>query len=203
MEAPTVRRRGRGEGTMIAEAARETALMSAEDYLARETDGAWRHEFVNGVVYAMVGASDRHNMIAGALYAALAAGLPDRCQAFVSDMKLRIRQRSDERFYYPDVLVSCAPADREPYSREEPVLLAEVLSPGTERTDRGEKFDVYRGIASLEEYAILAQDRVRLELFRRRTGWQREVFGPGDEVALESVGLTLPLAALYRRTGLA
>ena len=66
----------------------------------------------------------------------------------------------------------------------------------------GEKFEGYRTIASLQEYAILSQDEVRLELFRRRSGWEREVFGPDDAVTFESVDLTVKVAALYRRTGL-
>jgi Uma2 family endonuclease len=186
----------------MSELAHDIALMSAEDYLSAENEGAWRHEFVNGAVYAMVGSSDWHNVISVNLAAALSAALPERCQVFAADMKLRIRNELDERFYYPDVFVSCAASDRERYTREEPVFVAEVLSPHTERVDRGEKFEAYKRLPSLEEYAILSQDRVRLELFRRRAGWQREVFGLGSNVTFGSVDLTLPLVTLYRRTEL-
>lgn len=186
----------------MAEAARAITLMSSEDYLAQENDGAWRHEFVNGVVYAMVGTSDRHNVIAGALYASLLGHLPQPCQVFMSDVKLQVRRDHDQRFYYPDVFVTCAPAPMGGHSREQPLLIAEVLSPGTERVDRGEKFEAYTALPSLEEYALIAQDRRRVELYRRRTGWQREVFGPEEVVVLESVALTLPLDALYRRADL-
>ena len=184
---------------MMAEAARDTVFMSAEDYLARENDGAWRHEFVNGAVYAMVGSSDRHNLLSGALYAALLASVPSCCQPFMNDMKLHVRLGRDERFYYPDVFVSCAPSDRARYTREEPVFVAEVLSPGTERIDRGEQFDAYASVPSLQEYALLAQDEMKLELFRRRTAFERETFGPDDTISFESVAMTLPLASLYRR----
>jgi len=176
-------------------------MMSVEDYLASEEDGPWRNEFVNGVTYAMAGSSTRQNKIAGTLYAALVGHLPVRCEAFISDVKVRIESARDRRFYYPDVFVSCSPTD-DAYTRDEPVLVAEVLSPWTERIDRGEKFEGYRTIASLQEYAILSQDEVRLELFRRRSGWEREVFGPDDAVTFESVDLTVKVAALYRRTGL-
>jgi Uma2 family endonuclease len=187
--------------TDVAELAHEIALISAEDYLTAENDGAWRHEFVNGVVYAMVGSSDQHNFISGNFYAALLGRLPARCDVFLTDMKLRIRNELvGDRVYYPDVFVSCVPSDRYPYTREEPVFVAEVLSPHTERIDRGEKFEAYKSIASLQEYAILSQDRVRLELFRRRTGWQREVFSLGHNITFESVDITLPLITLYRRT---
>ena len=183
----------------MAEAAREITLMSSEDYLARENDGDWRHEFVNGVVYAMVGTSDRHNVIAGSLYAALLGHLPRRCQVFMTDMKLQVRRGHDQRFYYPDVFVSCAPSQMGRYTREEPLLIAEILSPTTERVDRGEKFEAYTALPSLEEYALISQERRRVELFRRRTGWQREVVETEGEVMFESVAFTLPLAALYRR----
>jgi Uma2 family endonuclease len=186
----------------MAEAAREIALMSSEEYLARENDGAWRHEFVNGAVYAMVGTSDRHNVIALNLASELLRHLPERCQVFANDMKVQVRQAADHRFYYPDVFVSCAPSEMGRYTREEPLLVAEVLSPSTERVDRGEKFEAYTALPSLDEYALIAQDRRRVEVFRRSTGWRREVVESEGEVLLASVGLTLPLAALYRRAGL-
>lgn len=186
----------------MAEAARAITLMSSEDYLAQENDGAWRHEFVNGVVYAMVGTSDRHNMIAGALYAALFGHLPRRCQVFISDVKLQVRREHDQRFYYPDVFVTRATVATGGYVRDDALLIAEVLSPGTERIDRGETFEAYTALPALEDYVLVAQDRRRVELYRRRTGWQREVFGPDGEVALESVASTLPLDALYRRADL-
>ena len=186
----------------MVEATQRVVLFSAEDYLQSENDGTWRHEFVNGVVFAMAGASDQHSLIVLNLASALSAGLPDKCQVFASEMKVQIRASKDERFYYPDVLVSCSPTDRERFIRKEPAFIAEVLSDATERIDRGEKFEAYTTIASLQEYAILSQDEVRLELFRRRSGWEREVFGPDDAVTFESVDLTVKPAALYRRTGL-
>ena len=183
----------------MVEALPETVLMSAEDYLARENDGAWRHEFLDGAVFAMVGSSDRHNLVCGELYAALLAHLPPRCQPFSTDMKLHVRRGREERFYYPDVFVSCSATDRDRYTRAEPVFVAEVLSEATERIDRVEKFHAYTSIPSLEEYALLSQDEPKLELFRRRSGWEREVFGPDDAVTFESVALSIPLASLYRR----
>lgn len=178
----------------------EPALMSAEEYWAFEQASEWRHEFVNGVVYAMVGGSDRHGLIAGNLLALLLQGLPDRCQPFAQAMKLRIKAARDERYYYPDVLVSCSPDDRASHTRSEPVFIAEVLSRSTGRVDRGEKFEAYRRIPSLEEYALVSQDEVRLELFRRRAGWEREPHGPGDLVRLDGLDFSFPLEALYRRT---
>jgi len=183
----------------MAGAAVATAFMTAEDYLAGENDGLAKREFVNGAVYAMVGSSDRHNLITLNLASFLSQRLPDRCQVFASDMKLRVRRARDERFYYPDVLVSCSSSDRADYWREEPVLIAEVLSPATERTDRGEKFEAYTSIPCLSEYVLVHQAESRAEMYRRRTGFGREIFTGDDAITFESLDLTLPVLDLYRR----
>jgi Uma2 family endonuclease len=178
--------------------ARKFTLVSAADYLADENDGSWRHEFVNGAVYAMSGASDRHNLVRGNLAALLLTRLSDRCQVFGADMKLRIRSNVDERYYYPDVFVTCDPSDRERYTRDQAVLVLEVLSPSTERIDRTEKFEAYKRVATLMEYGLLSQDAIELELFRRRTEWRREFYQNDNTVTFESVGITLNLSDLYR-----
>jgi len=183
----------------MAETARDLTIISAEEYLARENDGAWKHEFINGAVYAMGESSDRHNIIAINLATALNVHLPIQCQVFGCDMKLHIQSVHDERFYYPDVFVSCSEGDRARYTREQPIFVAEVLSPATERIDRHEKFDAYTKIPSMQEYALVAQDLPKLELFRRRTEWRRETFSLDDTVTFESVDLTLPMTAIYHR----
>ena len=180
-------------------AARKFTHISKGDYLAAENDGAWRHEFVNGAVYAMAGASDRHNRIRSNLSALLSTHLTDECDVFDAEMKLLIKSNVDERYYYPDVFVTCEPNDKERYTRQSAVLVVEVLSPSTERIDRNEKFDAYRQLPALLEYGLLSQEAMELELFRRRTGWRREFYQRDNSVVLESVGLTLNISALYRR----
>ena len=175
--------------------------VSVAEYLAAEQRTPAKHEYVDGVVYAMGGASDRHNIIAGNLFAALHAHLPDRCQVFMADMKLRVRLEKAEIYYYPDILVSCAADDRAQYHREKPMLLVEVLSESTARVDRTEKLDAYRRISTLEEYVIAEQDLAHVEIYRRVNGWKREVVAAAHSVTLKSVDLTLPLGTLYRRTG--
>jgi len=182
----------------MSQTARKFTHVSPADYLAAENDGSWRHEFVNGVVYAMAGASDRHNLIRGRLAAVLLGHAPQNCRVFSAEMKLRIKSNEDERYYYPDLFVACDPGDRERYWRGSAVLVVEVLSPTTERIDRTEKFEAYKRIASLSEYGLLAQDAIELELFRRRTDWQREFYQRDNTVTLESVGLTLSVSQLYR-----
>jgi Uma2 family endonuclease len=182
----------------MSQTARKFTHISAEDYLASENDGAWRHEFVNGAVYAMAGVSDRHNLIRGNLAALLLTHAPETCQVFSAEMKLRIKSNLDERYYYPDIFVACDPDDRERYTRDSAVLIVEVLSPTTERIDRTEKFEAYKRIPSLLEYALISQDVMELELFRRRTGWQREFYQRDNTFALDSVGATFSVSQLYR-----
>jgi len=172
--------------------------IGVEDYLHGEQVSDVRHEYVDGQVFAMVGASDRHGIIAVNLGGLLSQRLPDRCQVFISDMKVRIRAAEQEIFYYPDVLVSCDAADRETYYRTRPCLVAEVLSPATERVDRFEKLFSYRTLESLEEYLLVTQDYRQVEVFRRAGGWRPEVYVEG-EIPLTSVGLTLGFDELYRR----
>jgi Uma2 family endonuclease len=178
--------------------ARKLTRISAADYLTAENDGTWRHEFVNGVMFAMAGASERHNLIRSRLTATLLGHVEQGCRVFDAEMKLHIKDNADERYYYPDVFVSRNPNDRDPYSRNTAVLVAEVLSPSTERIDRFEKFEAYKSIPSLLEYGLLTQDAMELELSRRRTDWQREFYQQDNTVTFESVGLTINVSSLYR-----
>jgi Uma2 family endonuclease len=176
-------------------------LISPEEYLASEDDGSWRHEFINGSVYAMAGASARHNLIVSGVDSVLAGLVGNRCQIFSKDMKLRVATNNDLRFYYPDIFVTCDPTDRARHTRERPVLIVEVLSASTERIDRGEKFFACMQIPSLVEYGLLSQDQVELELFRRRTNWQREVYVHDNTVELESLNVVVMVSRLYERLG--
>jgi Uma2 family endonuclease len=182
--------------------ARKYTFISAADYLASDNDGQWRHEFVDGAVYAMSGASARHGLIRGNVSLALMNQAPAPCQVFSADLKLRVKTNETERYYYPDVFVTCDPTDREPYFRNTATLVVEVLSPSTERVDRTEKFEAYKRIAALSEYVLLSQDAMELELFRRRTSWQREFYQRDNTVTLESVGLTVSVSNFYRHVGL-
>lgn len=172
--------------------------IEVEEYLLGEQYSHIRHEYIDGQVFAMVGASDRHGMIAINLGAILSQRLPDRCQVFIADMKVRLRAAEQELFYYPDVLVSCDPADRETYFRCHPCLVAEILSPTTERVDRFEKRLAYCGLPSLHEYLLISQDYRQVEIYRRSQGWGLERYTEG-EIRLASVDLALGLDELYRR----
>lgn len=169
--------------------------IGVDEYLAGEEFAEVRHEYVAGSVYAMVGATARHNRIARRLCTMLdrkLAGSP--CEAFISDMKVR----AGDAFYYPDVVVDCSSPDPEATYLTSPVLIAEVLSESTEGRDRLEKWAAYRGLPGLREYVLVAQDRPSLEVLRRADdGWDRFLFEEDDRVAFASVQLDFPLRALY------
>jgi Uma2 family endonuclease len=174
-------------------------VLTVDEFLAGELESQVRHEYVDGEIYAMVGASDRHGLISLNLAGLLSQRLPDRCQAFSADMKIRIRAADRNVFYYPDVLVSCDPRDRETYYRQYPCLVIEVLSPHTARLDRFEKFLFYRQLDTLEEYVLVSQDFRQIEVFRRADQWQVTVYAKG-EVPLHSVDLAVAIDDIYRRT---
>ncbi len=183
----------------MADTARTIEIVSAEDYLARERASAHRHEYVDGAIYAMAGGSRRHNLIAVNLIAALTAHLPDRCAAHMADTKLRIRIERAELFYYPDVMVSCVASDQTLDWLDAPLVVAEVVSPSTERVDRGEKLNAYLQIANLQEYILIEQSLPHVEVFRRANEWQREVLASGDTLQLPSIDFAIGVDALYRR----
>jgi Uma2 family endonuclease len=147
-------------------------LLSHKDYLEGELESDIRHEFYEGYVYAMAGAGVKHNIISLNLATQLrqkARGTD--CQTFMADMKLYIPEKN--RFYYPDILLACDPNDNDEYYRKNPCLIIEVLSESTESIDRREKFRSYQAIASVQEYLLVSQEKMQVELYRR-TGkdWQ-------------------------------
>ena len=173
--------------------------LSVADYLAGERDADVRHEYVDGQIYAMAGASDRHNRIAGNFFVRLSLHLDGgECEPFISDMKVKV---DPALYYYPDVVVTCDPPGGDRYTRSEPRLIVEVLSPSTERVDRTEKLHAYRRVESLREYVLVSQDMTLVELHRRGEGgeWTVEVFtGLEEQITLDSVGLSLSLSDVYR-----
>ena len=175
-------------------------FFDAQAYLAWEAEQSTKHEYHDGEVFAMAGASDAHVTVAGNVYMALRNHLRGSpCSVFISDMKLRVEE--DNAFFYPDVFVTCAESDRgQSHSKSAPVLVVEVLSPATSAYDRGAKFAAYRKLPTLREYALIDPERLSLDLFRREGDSKRWVLHPieaGGHVEWASVGLQVPLEALY------
>ena len=174
--------------------------MPVEEYLELEENSAVKHEYIDGHVYAMAGGTVDHGIIAVnavAVLRPLLRGGP--CRVYNSDVKVRLGPR---RFVYPDVSVSCDERDRADGRAtfiSHPRLVIEVLSPTTADYDRGDKFEMYRALPSLEEYVLISTEQPAVEVRSRRDDreWHRTVFGPEDEVLLPSIGVSIPIAALY------
>jgi Uma2 family endonuclease len=183
--------------------------LSEADYLAGEGASAIRHEYVAGEVFAMAGGSKAHNTISGNVFSLLRAALRGSgCQTFIADMRVRIATQSS--YYYPDVVVTCAPGDLAADSPKDhiasPGLIVEVLSPTTEAIDRREKMLAYRQIESLREYVLVDQEQRWVEVYRRtESGWVADMYSPEDTVALNPSGAALDfhMAELYEGSGVA
>lgn len=165
--------------------AKKLAITPAE-YLAGEIEADFRSEYVRGEIYAMAGASDGHVTVNANLISLIKPHLRGSgCKAYQNDMKVRIGE--DEVFYYPDLLVSCDPADhKRNYVKQSPLLVVEILSPSTEAYDRGDKFAFYRQLESLQEYVLINPRTYRVEVFRRNAQNRWELFNfEGEDASIE------------------
>ena len=160
-----------------------------------EERGEVRHEYVNGLIYAMVGGTARHNLITSTVTSTLKRHLKGKpCHVFMSDMKVRV----DDTFYYPDVMVVCETIDMKSLYQTAPTLIVEVLSVSTEAKDRLEKLAAYQSLSSVKEYVLLAQDKVLADIYRRDGNeWNIESLSYGDTIHLTSVGYTGPVETFY------
>lgn len=182
----------------MGDAAERSAMASAE-YLVWEAVQSERHEFVNGEVFAMSGAEDRHVTVTGNLYMALRQHLRGTpCRTLMVDMKLHVAATNS--FFYPDVMVTCSAIDlASPLTKSEPILLVEVLSPSTAAYDRGDKFAQYRRIPTLQEYLLIDVDTRCADLYRKGMDgmWVLHPFEAGQPVHLASVKLDITADALF------
>jgi Uma2 family endonuclease len=180
--------------------AKKLNLVSVDDYLAGELVSTIKHEYLGGVIYAMAGRRNAHNIIATNILVALGRPLRGRsCRAFNSDTKIRVRLPTQVRFYYPDASVICRSNPQTDSFQDEPTVLAEVLSRRTRRVDEGEKKEAYLTIPSLEVYLLIEQETPAVVIFRRTEhGFVREVCQGLDAVLpLPEIDINLPLAEIY------
>jgi Uma2 family endonuclease len=188
---------------MVIVMARNAAQLAvdAAEYLARERESEARHELWRGEVFAMVGASWAHNLVTTNLVAALHAALRGtKGRAVSSDLKVHVPLK--QGFVYPDVVVVCDPPrffDERSDVVENPVLVAEVLSPGTERFDRGDKADGYRSIPSVRTIVLLSQEERLVEAYERMDddSWRLRVHKGDTKVELDSPRCSIALADVY------
>lgn len=170
--------------------------LSAHAYLAGELYSPIKHELIAGIAYAMAGASVNHNRLVANVARTLGNHLDATpCEPFVADMKLKVNQD----FFYPDLLVVCNDLSAQEYYTENPIIIVEVLSKTTRRTDQTLKRHAYQSLASLQEYMLIEQDFVDVEVCRRSTHWQSEHYYLGDTVQLAAIELAVTVATLYAR----
>jgi Uma2 family endonuclease len=170
------------------------------EYLALEASSEQRHEFVDGLVYAMAGGTPEHARLAMALGSELRSALTSsRCAVYGSD--LRIHVEATNRSTYADVVVICGPeitSHIDPNAVVNPTVIVEVLSPSTEASDRGEKWRHYQRIDSLREYVLVSQGEAYVEVFRRDGDeWVLRTATAGQMLELSSQGIQIAVDAIY------
>jgi Uma2 family endonuclease len=183
----------------------EMPRMSEEEYLDFERKSEIKHEALNGYIYAMAGASRRHNLLSVSTTSILYNQLLDKpCEIYPSDMRVKA-EASDKLYTYPDISIVCG----EPQLADEkfdillnPIILIEILSPTTEAYDRGEKFQIYRELKSLREYLLISQASPRIEhyLLQDNGKWElTDARGIDATLELPSIACTLALSDVYRK----
>ena len=176
------------------------AVFSPEDYLELEQGSAIKHEYLQGRMVAMAGASKAHMMITGNLAALLLNHLRGQsCLVYANEMKVRLAELNI--FYYPDIAVTCDDRDRQSQEAfiRHPRVIIEVLSDATESFDRGEKFADYKSILELQDYVLIHQKQQLIEHLQRRSEnlWLPIIYQGDDEWYLASLNFRCRVASLY------
>lgn len=180
-----------------------SAFVTVGDYLAGEAESPIKHEYVDGEVFAMGGASDAHVTIAGNVFSLLRAHLRGGpCRVYITDMKLWLEPAN--AFFYPDVFVTCSAADAaETDFKRAPTVVIEVLSKSTEGYDRGNKFARYRLLDSLEEYVLIDSRRRAIEVFRRHAdGWLLQPAAEDGPFELRTLDFGCAMGEVYEDVNL-
>ena len=170
-------------------------LITAEKYLEITGEDEGRYELIEGVIYAMAPIRTYHSLITSKLNKRLLIHLDGTpCQVYNDPMEVKI---DDLSVYAPDVMVDCSDTQENTLYREKPILIVEVLSPSTRRHDKAIKLKKYLTIPTLQEYVLIEQEYVDVEVLRRDNGWQPEHYFLGDDVTFTSIDLTLPVEDVY------
>lgn len=184
---------------MSANKSHQESFITEEEYLAGEQQANERHDYVDGQVYAMAGASKQHNRIARNFITNLSVAADHSgCDIFFSDIK--VRSESYKSYYYPDIVLSCEDDNENDFYLENPCLIVEITSASTMRKDYLEKALSYQSIDSLKAYLIVSQDKPQVDMLLRSTEdiWNLKQFNSLDDVLeLPCLDTTLTLEAVY------
>jgi len=185
--------------------AKAVSYISEEEYLDMEREAETKSEYYDGEIFAMAGASGKHNLIVTNLIFSLESQLRKKpCRVYPSDMRLKIEATG--LITYPDVTVVCTKEkfrDNKKDTLLNPDVIIEVLSASTESYDRGKKFRNYRLIASLKEYVMISQHSRRMERYSRKPDQQWVLTEADDDnpvIFLEAIGCTLDISEVYEKT---
>lgn len=174
----------------------ENVYLSEVEYLATEPASEVKREYIDGQVYAMAGAGYNHNCISANMLGEFRNHLKGTpCATFMADIKVRL----GKDYVYPDVLVDCSKMSGDDYFSTAPVIIVEVLSRSTRKTDTTTKLIRYINLPSLQEYVLIEPDIVSVQVLRRNKNWLPEYYFLGDEVWFESIGLALAVEDIYDR----
>lgn len=176
----------------------KTHYITEQEYLDGEKLRDIKHEYFDGEIFAMAGASSNHQLLITRIVQKFANHLEDTpCNTFSSDMKVRIDEGT--KYFYPDVVVACEKENGDSHFLNSPRLIIEVLSKSTRKYDKTFKRLCYQAIPSLEEYVLIEQDFVEITVFRKSQNWQTNCYFIDDEITFESIDLTLPVLDIYKR----
>ena len=178
--------------------------MTVEEYFRFDERSPIKHEYLAGELYAVSGATARHNLIAGTIFSLALGAERSPCRVFMSDMRVEV---ADDRYYYPDVVVVCTPIGEQDVVARGPCVVIEITSPSTARTDRGEKLDAYKRVPTILAYLIVDHRWRRVERHWRESAggeWRREEISGDVEtpIPIPCLDVSLTLSGIYRRVEL-
>jgi len=175
---------------------KKVAIITEQEYLAGEEIAENKHEFIGGEIFAMSGASKNHERISGNVFRKFGNFLENSSyEPFSSDIKVKI----GKDFFYPDTMVVCDDQTDHDYYTEMPTIIVEVLSKSTRRYDQTIKRIAYQSIPTLQEYILIEQEFVDIEISKKKDTWKSRHYFLGDTFTLESIGLTVKVEDLYYR----
>ena len=176
---------------------KQNHFISEETYLKGELITELKHEYIDGEIISMAGASASHRKIAGNIFRKIGNHLEDNpCSTYMSDARVK----TGKDYYYPDIVVDCN-SDEAPDSlyADKPLLIVEVFSKSTKHIDKGRKLLEYINIPSMKEYIMIEQYSASIDVFRKSEGWILRNYILGEEITFESIDLTLSVEEIYHR----